>query len=198
MGITSFPGLEGFYWSVQTSPRIRFSDKFTVSLSIGYEKDQNDRGWVNTDIDSTDMTTIYFGRRDVTTINNILTVKYIFNTRASVSLRVRHYWSVAEYLEYYSLDRSGDLQKSDYSFNHDINYNAFTADLQFVWYFAPGSEMSIVWKNQINTRNDIIEKGYWNDFNHTITAPQSNSFSIRVLYYLDYLYLKKAFTKKKF
>ena len=70
-------------------------------------------------------------------------------------------------------------------------------DPQFVWYFAPGSEMSIVWKNAINTHDDQLVHSYFTDLGNTINAPQSNRFSIRVLYYLDYLYVKKAFSKKQ-
>ena len=86
----------------------------------------------------------------------------------------RHYWSQANYLQYYTLNNEGHLDPSSYWRNHNINFNAFTVDLQFVWYFAPGSELSVV----------------------MIDSPQTNSFSFSVLYYLDYLYIKKAFSKK--
>ena len=131
------------------------------------------------------------------TVNNILNVKYIFTKELSLTLRVRHYWSRAKYLEFFTLNREGHLDQSSYWQNHDINYNAFTSELQFVWYFSPGSELSIVWKNAINTQDDIIAYGYWDDFRNTINSPQSNSFSVRILYYLDYFYLKKAFSRKK-
>jgi hypothetical protein len=62
-----------------------------------------------------------------------------------------------------------------------------------VWYFAPGSEMSVVWKNAINTYDDHLVHSYFTNLDHTISAPQSNSFSVRVLYYLDYQYIKKVF-----
>jgi hypothetical protein len=94
------------------------------------------------------------------------------------------------------LNTEGNLDNTIHTENANINFNAFTVDLQFIWYFAPGSELSFVWKNLILTQGDQISYSYFDDFNKTISAPQTNSFSIRVLYYLDYLLLKKAFSKK--
>ena len=111
-------------------------------------------------------------------------------------MRVRHYWSQAEYLQYYTLNDNGYLDPSSYWQNNNINFNAFTVDLQFVWYFAPGSELSVVWKNNINTQGNMIESNYFRNFDDMISSPQTNSFSFRVLYYLDYLYIKKVFSKK--
>jgi hypothetical protein len=113
-----------------------------------------------------------------------------------MSLRARHYWSMAKYLEYYTLNSNGTLNRSDYNQNHDINFNAFTVDLQFVWYFAPGSELSVVWKNSINTQDQVVSDDYWNNLGNTLNSAQTNSFSIRMLYYLDYLSLKKALGKR--
>lgn len=178
-------------------PRFRFSDRFTISFSTSLEKDLNSYGWVETQADSLNNLTIYFGRRDVTTVQNILTSKYIFSTKTSLTLRLRHYWSTARYLSYYTLNLNGYLDPSDAWLNKDINYNAFTIDLKFIWYFAPGSEMSVVWKNSIDTWDDVVIDNYWKDLNRTINAPQSNSFSIKILYYLDYLSIKKVFSGKK-
>ena len=31
----------------------------------------------------------------------------------------------------------------------DLNFNAWSIDMVYRWNFAPGSEMNIVWKNQL-------------------------------------------------
>ena len=196
-GISDCPENLNFGYEGIISPRFRFSDRFNLSLSLGYERNQNNYGYAFTDYDSLMAPTIYFGRRDITTINNILSAQYIFNTKTSLSLRVRHYWSTAEYLDYYTLNEQGTLDPSSYEGNNNINFNAFTIDLQFVWYFAPGSEMSVVWKNGINTLDNHPSETYFVNLGDMFAAPQSNSFSIRVLYYLDYLFLKKALTHRK-
>jgi len=191
------PGFDDFNYNIGLTPRIRFSDRFSVTLDLQYSRELNSYGWVATDYYSGLEPVIYFGRRDITTFNNVLTTQFIFNTKTSLSLRARHYWSQADYLQYYTLNDDGYLDPSSYWQNHNINYNAFSVDLQFVWYFAPGSELSVVWKNNINTSGNMIEPSYFRNFSDMISSPQTNSFSFRILYYLDYLYIKKVFSKKQ-
>jgi hypothetical protein len=194
--VRNSPQNTNFTISFGIAPRLRISDRLSFTLSIDFEKDMNNYGWVSTIYDSTGSPFIYFGRRDIQTINNILSAKYIFSNKASLTLRARHYWSQASYFDYYRLNFEGNLDDSEYNVNHNINFNAFTVDLQFIWYFAPGSELSFVWKNLILTQGEQISHNYFDDFSKTVSAPQTNSFSLRVLYYLDYLLLKKAFTRK--
>ncbi len=195
--LSNTPENKNFSARITLVPRIRFSDKFTVTLRADYQKNMNDYGWVTTSYDSLNNPIIYFGRRDVMTIDNIISASYIFNTKLSLSLRVRHYWSQVRYFDYYTLGTDGYLTDVNYWQNHNINFNVFSADLQFIWYFAPGSELSVVWKNFISTLDDKLEQDYIEDLRNTLSAPQTNSFSVKILYYLDYLYIKKIFTRKK-
>jgi hypothetical protein len=197
IGFMNSPANNNFRYSVGLTPRFRFSDRFSVTLDIQFEKDLNNYGWVNTTYDSLMIPTIYFGRRDITTVSNIVNARYIFSTKTSLTLRARHYWSQARYLSFFTLSDDGSLQPAGFIEGQDINFNAFTVDIQFIWYFAPGSEMSVVWKNMINTVDNQLVSNYFTDLGNTIRSPQTNSFSIRVLYYLDYLYLKKAFSRKQ-
>ncbi len=197
MGFLNSPENRNFSFWFGLTPRVRFSDRLSVTLDMQYQKDLNSFGWVGTDAGTEPISTIYFGRRDLQTVSNVLNAKYIFSTKASLSLRARHYWSQARYFSFYTLEDHGSLAPSDFSGDMNINFNIFTADLQFVWYFAPGSEMSLMWKNVISQVGKDMEVNYFNDLALTMSSPQANSFSIRVLYYLDYLYLKKAFSKKE-
>ncbi len=197
MGLMNSPGNQAFSYWLGFTPRMRFSDRLSVTLDLQYQKDLNSNGWVFTDDSAEPGPEIFFGRRDVQTISNVLSVRYIFSTRTSLTLRARHYWSQANYLSFNRLEDKGSLTGSAFIDGMDINFNAFTADLQFVWYFAPGSEISVVWKNAISRIDDRLLYSYFHDLDRTLSAPQANSLSVRVLYYLDYLYLKKAFTKKE-
>ena len=194
---TNTPGNNNFDYSFEYIPRLRLSDRFQISLDLYVDKNLNNYGWVETALDSMKNTVIYFGRRDVTTWNNIVAATYIFNTKMSLSIRVRHYWSQARYLQYYTLTPEGNLNNSNYYKDNNICFNAFSVDLQYIWYFAPGSEISVVWKNQITTQGTALQSSYFTGLGTTLGSPQTNSFSIRVLYYLDYAYLKKWFGKKK-
>ena len=57
--------------------------------------------------------------------------------------------------------------------------------------------MSFVWKNDINTQDNLVLDDYWKDIKHTINAPQSNSLSVKILYYLDYQSIRKVFSKRE-
>lgn len=195
--IENSPANNSFTYEIGFTPRIRFSNRFSVTLDVQYEKNLNNYGWVMTVLDVQDPPAIYFGRRDISTVSNILSARYIFSTKVSLTLRVRHYWSQAKYLEFFRLNEEGYLNPSEFIPGQDINFNAFSADLQFIWYFAPGSELSLVWKNLINTTGTELEQNYFNDLYNVLGSPQSNSFSLRILYYLDYLTLKRVFSKKK-
>jgi hypothetical protein len=61
----------------------------------------------------------------------------------------------------------------------------------YTWQFALGSFINIVWKNAIGTFDQDIKEGYFKNAGNTLNAPQLNSLSLRVIYFLDYLDLKK-------
>jgi hypothetical protein len=61
----------------------------------------------------------------------------------------------------------------------------------YSWVFSPGSEISIVWKNAISDLDQTLPATYSDNFERTIDLPQKNSFSIKVLYFVDYLSLTK-------
>jgi len=58
--------------------------------------------------------------------------------------------------------------------------------MTYKWEFAPGSEISIAWKNSISEENDKMNLSYLKNFKETLAADQANSISIKILYYIDY------------
>ena len=172
----------------------RFSQKLSIGHTLDLEPQTNNVGFA-TKIDSTGQ--IIFGRRDVQTIENDLNVKYSFNNKMVFTGRLRHYWSKVNYKELFYLTQDGGLQKgATYSDNLNPNYNDFTVDAVFTWEFAPGSFMNLVWKN--NTQYSTITPygfngdNYFRNVDQTLSSPENNTFSIKVIYFLDYLQLKKA------
>jgi hypothetical protein len=67
----------------------------------------------------------------------------------------------------------------------------------FFWQFAPGSELNITYKNAVLKREAAINYDYYYNFKGSLNSPQNNSLTIKVLYYIDYLTIRKAFRKKK-
>ncbi len=176
------------------SPRYRISDRIMLIYLLWVNKIMNDVGYVSDSVDQSEHTVILFGRRDRLTVMNLLEANLMITSTMSIDLRARHYWVSAPYLSFYQLQPDGSLQDVEYHQDADINYNLFNLDLTYIWNFAPGSQISIMWKNAINTYDQETPPDFFDDFRKTMLAPASNSFSIRIIYYLDALYFKK---KKK-
>lgn len=178
-------------WGFRLAPRYRVTDRFFLRYQLSYNKILNDIGYVDQSWDSAGNVTIFFGRRDRQTVINVLEGNYMLTSNMSIDLRVRHYWATALYLDYSRLLPDGNLTPASYQGDPDVDYNTFNLDLTYIWNFAPGSQISVVWKNSIATFDNDIEPGYLNDLSNTLSSPASNSISIRILYYLDALYFKK-------
>jgi hypothetical protein len=143
-----------------------------------------------------DPTETIFGRRKVNTFEHVLGAKYNFNNMMGITLRVRHYYSSVYNKEFFTLQQDGSL-KPNSSFNQNVDQNAnfFNVDMVYTWQFAPGSFINIVWKNAVFDYTNIVEESYIKNLGNTIEADQNNNISLKVIYFLDYLQLKKKKTK---
>jgi hypothetical protein len=164
--------------------RIRLGKKLMFDYEMYFEKDLNDRGYAGI---SPETGIIYFTRRDVRTVQSILGTSYAINNKAGFNLRIRHYWSGAENKDFHQLLDNGSLMyDSSYNPSLDNNYNAFNIDLTFRWIFAPGSELTLAWKNSILENGSRVIHDYLDNLSNTWKSDQTNSFSIKILYYIDY------------
>ncbi|WP_426061027.1 DUF5916 domain-containing protein [Hymenobacter sp. B1770] len=185
-------------YSFGAYPRFRFNDHFTLRYSIDWSLRANQIGYVNGGMDSNElldrpfMGQIMLGLRDVSTVSNVVSAAYTFTNRMAFTLRVRHYTSNVHYNGFSALGKNGEEQLVDYRRNRDNTYNAFNVDAVYSWWFAPGSQISVVWKNAGTTYLQAEEATpqYFNNFNNTINTPHNNSVSVKVLYFLDYLALR--------
>jgi hypothetical protein len=167
----------------------RIGHRLQLEYDMGLEHEINDRGFVDK-TDSED--TIWFAKRNVKTFENIFYGAYAFNDKVSIKIRIRHYWSGAANKNFYQLRPDGSLSEDlNYNDNKDENYNAFNVDMILRWIFAPGSELSIAWKNSIYENQDMVLTGYWQNMRNTWRSDQTNSLSLKVLYYIDYNMLRR-------
>jgi hypothetical protein len=109
----------------------------------------------------------------------------------SLGLKVRYYSQKGEYDLFYNLQTDGSLLPSNYNEDVAFNFNAWNIDLNFTWWFLPGSEINLVWKNSIVGFDDNAQLNFVDNFQHTLEFPQNNNFSIRIRYYLDYQDVKR-------
>ena len=123
----------------------------------------------------------------MTSYENVFSGRYMFKNNLSLSLWMRHYWYQGVYDEYFSLNDEGRLEENtDYTGNNDFNFNTFNIDLVLNWEFAPGSNLSVVWKNSILHEDQYIIDDFLDNLQRTMQSDQLNQISIKVLYYLDY------------
>lgn len=168
--------------------RYRFSDRFSLSHSLNLQPQTDNFGWAG----FTGGGEPVFGKRDITNVENLLNIKYSFNAKMNINVRVRHYWIKVDYQNdgFYILKMDQSLVKTTFSQNVDQNYNAFNIDAVYTWQFAPGSFINLVWKNAANEFNRTVDHGYFKNFNTTMQADENNNLSLKVIYFLDYLQLK--------
>ena len=80
-----------------------------------------------------------------------------------------------------------------YNNEFDGSYNFFNADLLFSWWFAPGSTLTFSYKNIFDNGTDgkLETASFTKNLDYVFKNPHVQTFSIKVLYYLDYLQLRK-------
>jgi hypothetical protein len=166
------------------TPTFRISDRLKLSVGLGVGQDRNRVGYVR----HLDDETVHFGRRNGWTLVPVLKGTFMFSNDLSMVLNVRHYWSKVAYsADYFLLGDAGELIPSTaIAPAPDINYNSFTLDAQLTWNFAPGSQLSLVWKNAIDSYHDRVIHGYFDNARFFLDQPQVNSISLKILYYLDH------------
>ncbi|KAB1153437.1 hypothetical protein F7018_16520 [Tenacibaculum aiptasiae] len=177
---------EGYGFRV--SPRYRFNNQFSLIYGFRFNKSNSDQGYVTT-LDNDD---IIFGQRDQSSYNNSLSGKYSFSTKSSLSLTFRHNWSKVPYQDqFYKLNTdNGLLEANPYSDNHDVNFNSWNLDLNYVWQFAPGSQLIAFYRNSISNFNDNANQTFFNNLDSLFDEANRHTFSVRLVYFIDYNNLK--------
>jgi len=180
-----------YEYGFELKPTFRVSDRLNMTYGFNYNGQENDIGYVR----HTSRDNVFFGKRNTDTYINTLSGSYMFSNALSLQLDFRHYWSLVEYLgDYYLLKDDGSLLDvtTDLQVN-DINFNAFTVDMLLTWHFAPGSQVSLAWKNVIDSHKTHLRRSYFDNLRNTLEEPQVNSLSLKLLYYLDYAMLQGLF-----
>lgn len=182
-------------YNLSISPRMRLNDQIMLILSADFDYAHNNEGVALTQNFTVpfDGENPIFAKRDRLTVINRISADYIFTNRMGLTFALRHYWSKVDYTTFYSLTDQGQFGATEYTgldenqiSLHNTNYNAFTIDMVYRWVFAPGSEMRLVWKNSIFSSSTSNSNSYFQNFDQLVDFPATNSFSIKVLYYLDF------------
>ena len=177
-------------WDFFLRQNFRFNQKFSLTYNFSYMPRFNGVGF-----GTIDQGKPVFGRRKVNTIENILDAKYSFSNMMWLTFRLRHYYSSVKYAEYFQLDQASGLLSSHPSFagNANMNANFFNIDMVYTWQFAPGSFLNIVWKSAATDYRNTVVDGYVKNLGNVLAADQNNNLSVKLIYFLDYLQIRKWF-----
>jgi len=182
------------------APRWQPNTHWLIVPYYNFNYNQMQEGFVESNFETDG--NILFGRRNVFTNIYGLNIDYAINNTMTVKLQSRHNWSRTRYQSLGILNQNGEVDESliigDYDQTaYNVNFNALTIDLGYTWVFAPGSELSVLWKNIILGNDFNLTDSYSNNLKNTLQADQNNSVSFKILYYIDYLYFNKWFNRNK-
>jgi hypothetical protein len=109
------------------------------------------------------------------------------------NLSLRHYLSYAQYSHYLSLLPNGAIQPTtNFTENSNSNFNAWNLDFSYSWWFAPGSQISILYRNNAALFENEFKKDLGNNLRKAIDKQNlDHVFSISIRYFIDYNSLKK-------
>lgn len=186
------------YFGFDFSPRYRFSDRISLIYSFNYNQQKNEKGYVtsiDTDLSDTTIDDIIYAKRDVKTYSNSLTGKYSLTSLMSLNLLVRHYWSYSENKSFYLLNQDGTVSNYDSAVeNLNEDFSNWNFDLSYSWWFAPGSQMSVLYRNFSNNGSDTINTNFNKNLSNLLNNQVlSHSFSISLKYFIDYNQTKNWF-----
>jgi hypothetical protein len=179
-------------------PRYRFNDKLSLNYNFNFFRQNNNKGYIdsiNDDMNSATPNTIVFANRNVITYSNTLSGKYSLNSQMTFNISLRQYWSYAENKNTLSLEQNGRLADfTGYTTNKNSSFYSWNADLSYSWWFAPGSQVSVLYRNNAGAFERDINKEFTDNVTNLLNNDAlSHVFSISVRYFIDYNQVKNKF-----
>ncbi len=167
--------------------KYRFSDRFSLSYNFQYTHKINDRGWVG--FDNND---IVFAERNREISVHYCTGKYSINNKMNFNLIARYYSAYSENHEFLTLQEDGILNpNTTYNKNNNRNLNSWNFDFSYSWWFAPGSELSVLYRNYALENSNVVEKNTLTNLENVFKTNLTSILSLSLRYYIDYNSLKR-------
>jgi len=170
------------YISFRIAPRVRVNNRLKINYSFEYNRMTDGKGFVTKQGND-----IIFGNRQQRNLTNTLGTNYYFNTKSGISLNFRYYWAPVHYDAFYNLQEDGSLTvNNSYNHNRDINFNIWNLDLGYAWEFAPGSKLSLLYRNTIANVDQLSLLSYGKNFDNLMQQPKQHNLIMKMTYYVDY------------
>jgi len=191
-------------WTEHTfrlAPRFRLNDRWMFDYVWKVQRKGHERGWADV-VESPSGPVSLYGDRDNLEVTQVFNASVIFTNRMSLTCRVRHAWSRVRYHGFLVLDpATGGLLPSDLvqvdpatgtTPDYDLNYNAWSIDCVYRWNFSPGSDLQLVWKNNLLTSGSALPDNYAANFAQMLESGFLNSLSIRINFFVDYSRMRQG------
>ena len=179
------------YWQGNFGLQYRINNKFQVSTSVNIEQDKGNWGWAF--MNNSNGSPI-IARRNVNTNTMVLSAQYNFSARMNWNIRLRHYWSYIQNTNFYNLKSDGYWDEVAFITGKNVNYNTFNLDMFYTWDFLLGSRLTVAWKNALGgnvSLDPYTYQSYFKNFGKVLDSPHSNEVTVKVVYYHDYLKLRR-------
>jgi hypothetical protein len=185
------------FYKIDLSSRYRVNDRFQFSITFGREFDKGNWGFSHRDVVSTLINGYndpIIAFRKVVTNNLIGSAQYSFTPRMNWTVRMRHNWTNIENRSFVKLKNDGSWDDIAFSNGRNRNFNVFNIDMFYTWDFKWGSRLTLGWKNALGSNVTLDPYGYKNytrNLGQMFVNPHSNEVTLKIVYFLDYLDLKK-------
>lgn len=180
-----------YNYDLTVSPRYRVSNSILLIYTYNFVHNHHNRGL----IDYTD-TDIIFTKRNRDTHTHTFESKFAITNKMTVNLLARYYWSYAQNVAFEALQQDGTLAATDYNEYKNRNFNSWNVDLSYSWWFAPGSQLSVLYRNNAlsDDRNlGYLDQNFGRNFSRLLKDDLNNVFSVSVRYFIDYNRAKNWF-----
>jgi hypothetical protein len=112
----------------------------------------------------------------------------------TLNLTARYYWSYSDNQAFFTLQDDGALsQNNTYLLNRNRNFNSWNLDLSYSWWFAPASELSILYRNYAQEGSRNVERRLNTNLKNVFDSNMTNILSVSVRYFIDYNIIKNKF-----
>jgi len=175
-------------YGVYISPRYRLNDQVLLIYGLDYFRFLNDRGYV-----TSDATEIYYAQRNIKTVVNEISGKFALNNKMTFNLTARYYWSFSDNKEFFTLQDNGYLTSSPFIPDVSENLNLWNFDLSYSWWFAPASQISVLYRNNAVDYRNQIDRQIGRNLKNLFDDNLNNIFSVSIRYYIDYNRAKNWF-----
>jgi hypothetical protein len=180
----------GFY----LGPRYRFNDHLALYYEFNFFRQNNNKGYVDSSSKNEDLApnTIIYANRNVINYTNSLNGKYSLSSKMNFDLSARYYWSYTENKSFYELEDNGRLTPYEsYTENKNQNLITWNLDVSYNWWFAPGSQLTLLYRSNAAKYDNLINKDFGNNYTNLLNNEDlSHVLSVSVKYFIDYNQVK--------